>query len=84
MADVTATVRTVKDGHVYNIGDTIPDMGSIFCVGWEGNVYSFEGKLHSDVSKLPTWVGAGSQCLFYDNASFYKFDGTSWGEVGGN
>lgn len=83
MADVTATVRTVKDGHVYNIGDTIPDMGSIICVGWEGNIYSFEGANESDHTKLPTWVGASSQCLFYDTATVYKFDGTQWVVLGG-
>lgn len=86
MADTIATVRTKKDGVLYNIGDTIPDMGSIVCVGIEaGNRKYFEG-LSKDSAKLPTTgLATGSQVVWYDTAGIEKFDAESseWIPFGG-
>ena len=60
MADTIATVRTKFNGKIYEVGETIPDMGSLVCVERNGNVYAFEGKL-ADADKLPTDVGATSK-----------------------
>lgn len=66
MADTTATVRTKFNGKVYEIGETIPDMGSLVLVEHVGNRYSFEGKV-ADASKLPNDVGAGSKATLTGN-----------------
>ena len=86
MADTIATVRTKKDGVLYNVGDTIPDMGSLVCVSIEaGNRKYFEG-LSKDKAKLPTTgLATGSQVVFYDTAEIDKFDAESstWIVFGG-
>lgn len=85
MADTIATVRTKKDGVMYEIGDTIPDMGSIVCTSREGDLKSFAG-LSKDASKLPTThVATDSTAVFNDTAEIQKFDGESgtWKPFGG-
>lgn len=72
MADSIATVRTKYNGKMYEVGETIPDLGSIICVSIEGQRYSFEGKAE-DESKLPTDVGAGSKAtLTGSNGTYAK------------
>lgn len=79
MADSIATVRTKFNGKMYEIGETIPDMGSIVCVEQNGNVCSFEGLL-ADAGKLPTDVGATSKAtLTGSNGTIAKtFLGGEW------
>ena len=72
-----ATYRQKINGKVYEVGDTLPDYGSlVFRENKDGYVY-IEG--HSDdVSKLPTWVKPTSKAYFWDNQKVYDFDGTQW------
>lgn len=79
MADTIATVRTKFNGKMYEIGETIPDMGSIVCVERNGNVCAFEGLL-ADAGKLPTDVGATSKAtLTGSNGTIAKtFLGGEW------
>lgn len=85
MADTIATVRTKKDGVLYEVGDTIPDMGSLVCVSNENGIKQFEG-FSEDAEKLPvTNLKTGSQALFYDTGIVKKFEekSGSWTVLGG-
>lgn len=79
MADTIATVRTKYNGKMYEIGETIPDLGSIVCVSVEGDRYSFECKA-VDEAKLPTDVGAGSKATITGSDGTYAktFLGGEW------
>lgn len=71
-----ATYRTVIDGQVYNVGDDLPEYGSLkFVARLDGRV-EIEGN-SSDIAKLPTWVKQGSQAYFVDTQALYKFDETN-------
>ena len=76
-----ATYRTVIDGQVYNVGDDLPEYGSLRIVTLKDGRAEIEGN-SSDVAKLPTWVKQGSQAYFVDNQKVYKFDeaNTQWVE----
>ena len=72
-----ATVRTVIDGKVFNVGDDLPNLGSLkFISGGYGQICEIEGN-STDLSKLPTDVKQGSQAYFLDSAKVYKFDETN-------
>ena len=79
MADTIATVRTKFNGKIYEVGETIPDMGSLVLVERVGDRYSFEGKA-SDASKLPDDVGAGSKATLTgnDGTIVKTFLGNEW------
>lgn len=64
-----ATVVTVQDGHVYQIGEEIPDLGSLVCTETDGNRRSYEG-YNSDASKLPKYddLGTGSSASLVDES----------------
>lgn len=69
-----ATYRQKIDGLVVNVGDDIPEMGSLrFVSGGHGEIAEIEGNV-ADVSKLPTDVKQGSQAYFVDTQAVYKFD----------
>lgn len=72
----------VQDGVTYMAGEDVPDMGSIICTKFSGNIRSYEG-LQKDVAKLPTYVATGSSCLMVDTGRFYKFEKTTktWYEL---
>lgn len=73
-----ATHRTVVNGKVYNIGDDLPEYGSlIFTEVQSDGIVSIEGK-KTDFAKLPTYVTRSSTAYFWDTQEVYKFDGTSW------
>ena len=62
-----ATYRMVVNGLEINVGDDIPDLGSlVFVEGGYGKVSFIEGYA-KDVAKLPTWVAPGSQATILDN-----------------
>lgn len=72
-----ATYRQVIDGKVFNVGDDLPNLGSLrFVSGGYGQIASIEGN-STDVSKLPTDVKAGSMAYMLDNQKVYKFDDSS-------
>lgn len=84
MADTIATVRTKYNGKIYEVGETIPDMGSLVIVDREGDRVYFEG-VSADEDKLPTTdIGTGSQVFFYDTGVVKKFEAKSatWIEIG--
>lgn len=66
MADTIATVRTKYNGKIYEIGETIPDMGTLVLVDRVGDRYFFEGALE-DAGKLPTDVGENSKATLTGN-----------------
>lgn len=72
-----ATYRQKINGKVYEVGDELPDYGSLVFLENEDSVVYIEGK-SADFSKLPTWVKQGSKAYFTDNRKVYDFDGTAW------
>lgn len=72
-----ATHRMVIDHKIINVGDDIPELGSIkFTAGGYGEKAELE--LNSaDVSKLPTEVKQGSSAYVVDTGDLYKFDETN-------
>lgn len=68
-----ATHRTVINGQVYNVGDDLPDYGSLRFIENKDNVVQIQG-LFEDFSKLPTWCRAGSSAYFIDTQAVYIFD----------
>ena len=72
----------VQDGVTYKAGEDVPDMGSIICTKFSGNIRNYEG-LQNDLSKLPTYVATGRSCLMIDTGKFYKFEKTTktWYEL---
>lgn len=69
-----ATYRMVIDGKVFNVGDDLPEMGSLkFVAGGYGQQADLEGN-SVDESKLPTDVKQGSQAYMLDTKKLYKFD----------
>lgn len=72
-----ATYRQVIDHKVFNVGDDLPELGSLkFVSGGYGQIAEIEGNI-ADVSKLPTEVKQGSQAYFVDSQDLYKFDETN-------
>ena len=72
-----ATHRINFNGKVINVGDDIPELGSLkFVSGGYGQICEIEGN-STDLSKLPTDVKQGSQAYFLDSAKVYKFDETN-------
>lgn len=69
-----ATYRQKINGKIFNVGDDLPELGSLrFVEGGYGAVASIEGNV-ADVAKLPTDVKQGSQAFFVDTQDVYKFD----------
>ena len=69
-----ATYRQKISGKVFNVGDDLPELGSLrFVDGGYYQIASIEGNV-ADVSKLPTEVKQGSQAYFVDSKELYKFD----------
>lgn len=79
-----ATYKQKIDGKYFNIGDDLPELGSLrFVTGGYGQIAEIEGNI-ADVSKLPTDVKQGSQAYFLDTQDVYKFDEsqTEWVKQG--
>ena len=71
-----ATYRQKINGKVYEVGDDLPEYGSLTFTSYEDGIVSIEG-LSADVDKLPTWVRQGSQAYMIDTERLYKFDETN-------
>lgn len=80
-----ATVRTVINGQVYNVGDDLPEYGTLVVLENKSGVIYAEG-LVKDVAKLSTaldWVSEGSKALFTDTNDVYTFTDGEWSKMGG-
>lgn len=78
-----ATEPCIIDGHKYNIGDELPNLGGLVCVESKGGIRKYEGHL-SDKDKLPKYddLKTGSSALLSDDGTFvlYKYyeDTKTW------
>ena len=73
----TATHRMIVDHKIINVGDDVPDLGSLrFTKGGYGERAEIEGN-SADVSKLPTDVLQGSAAYMVDTAGLYMYDETN-------
>lgn len=61
------------DGKYYASESDVPEMGSVICVGVEGNKRQYEFN-SADLGKLPTDCGAGSTAWEVDTGTIYKLD----------
>lgn len=80
-----ATYRQEINGHVYEVGDDLPEYGTIVVLENKSGVIYAEG-LSKDVSKLSTaldWVAEGSKALFTDTNAVYSFTDGEWIQMGG-
>lgn len=70
--------KVVQDGHRYEAGEDVPDMGTIVATSIEGNIRNYEGYSY-DFGKLPTYdnLGTGSSVLFLDTGELYKYEATT-------
>lgn len=73
-----ATQNTFFDGHMYKVGETIPDLGSLVCIfpegGGVGSKREYRGN-SADFGKLPVYddLSVGS-CLFWDTSEYAEYD----------
>lgn len=73
---MNADHRYKINGKAYEVGDELPDYGSLRFTSYEDGIVSIEGN-SVDVDKLPTWVKQGSQAYMLDTERLYKFDETN-------
>lgn len=68
----------VKDGHTYEAGAEVPDLGSFVVTSVSGNVRNYEG-LSADVGKLPKYddLATGSSAFCLDTTELYKYESTT-------
>lgn len=82
---MTATTATYFDGHWYNPGDEIPDLGSFVAMPGSDRVRNYEG-LSVDVTKLPKYndLETGSSAFCVDTGQLFKYEKTTktWYETG--
>ena len=72
-----ATYRQRINGKYFEVGDDLPDLGSlIFVSGGYNQIAEIEGN-SEDASKLPTDVKQGSSAYMVDTQQVYKFDETN-------
>lgn len=79
-----ATVETSFDGHIYKVGEEIPDLGSFMDTNQKKGVWEYFG-LSSDLDKLPTVArcpkykdlpqGTTAYCI--DDGSVYMYEKTT-------
>lgn len=76
--------KVTQDGHTYEAGQEVPDMGTLVATTTEGNIRNYEGYSY-DFDKLPTYddLGTGSSALFIDTGELYKYEATTrlWGKL---
>lgn len=74
-----ATSVVIFDGHTYQPGEEIPDLGSFECVGTEGNKRFYSGLSVDAPAKLPKYddLGTDSNAKCIDNGDFYYYHAPS-------
>ena len=72
MAKAESTI--VFDGHTYQKGEEIPDLGSLVCTNSQGRIRNYEGH-YTDKNKLPKYddLATGSSAFLSDNGNFVLF-----------
>lgn len=79
-----AKTLTYLDGHWYEPGDEIPDLGSFVAMPGSEKIRNYEG-LSSDISKLPKYddLGTGSSAFCIDTSQLLKYEATTktWYEL---
>lgn len=73
-----ASGPTTYDGHFYQKGEEIPDLGSFVATTTSGQIRNYEG-LSVDVAKLPKYddLGTGSSAFCVDTGDLYKYEKTT-------
>lgn len=66
------------DGHIYEGGETIPDLGSLECIGYDKGKREYQG-LSGDADKLPVYddLATGSSAMMVDTGEFYLYQATT-------
>lgn len=69
--------KVTQDGHTYEPGTNVPDMGSVICIKSEGNKRDYVF-LAEDTDKLPTYddLLSGSSALCVDEGIVYVYERT--------
>ena len=69
---------TYFDGHWYEPGEEIWDLGSFVATSVNGNIRKYEG-LSKDISKLPKYddLQTGSSALCVDTGQLLKYEKTT-------
>lgn len=73
-----ASNPTTYDGHFYQKGEEIPDLGSFVATSVNGQIRNYEG-LSADVSKLPKYddLETGSSAFCVNTGDLYKYEKTT-------
>lgn len=79
-----ATVNTSFDGHLYQVGEEIPDLGSMKATSVDGKIRNYEGlskdfeKLKA-ASRLPKYddLETGSSAFLFDVSEVHKYEKTT-------
>lgn len=61
-----------QDGQTYEPGENVPEMGSLVCTSFVGNVRHYKG-VSDDRVNLPTYVGEGSTFTASDTGAKYTY-----------
>lgn len=74
----------IYDGHSYNKGEEVPDLGSLVAMPGSDKIRNYEG-LSKDKNKLPKYddLETGSSAFFYDTGQAFKYEKTTktWYEL---
>lgn len=74
----------VVDGHWYEPGQEVPDLGSFVALPGSDKIRNYEG-MSADVGKLPRYedLETGSSALCVDTGQLYKYEKTTktWYEL---
>lgn len=74
----------IMDGHWYEPGQEVPDLGSFVAMPGSDKVRNYEG-LSADVGKLPKYddLETGSSAFCVDTGQLYKYEKTTktWYEL---
>ncbi len=74
----------IMDGHWYEPGQEVPDLGSFVAMPGSDKVRNYEG-LSADVGKLPKYddLETGSSAFCIDTGQFFKYEKTTktWYEL---
>lgn len=77
--------QTYFDGHWYNPGEEVPDIGSFVCTSSTEKIRNYEG-LSGDINKLPKYddLETGSSAFCVDTGQLFKYEKTTkmWYETG--
>lgn len=68
----------IMDGHWYEPGQEVPDLGSFVAMPGSDKVRNYEG-LSADVGKLPKYddLETGSSAFCVDTGDLYKYEKTT-------